>query len=195
MPFREIPADTLPHAPFALLRDGWPLLTAEGEEQTGTMTVNWGGMCYLWNKCLTAVFVRPQRNTYHLLEEASGYSLCFFSPQYHEQMAYCGRASGRDEDKIARCGFTLAYRSGIPYFEEADTVLLCQKLYSQPLDPQCILDPAVFRHYPEGDYHRMYLGEVVCALQREAPAPESDQDLIARTDADALARLRGLRTD
>ena len=53
-----------------------------------------------------------------------------------------------------------------PYFEEADLVLVCKKAYWQDLDPSHFLDPEIEKHYPQKDYHRMYIGEIVEAYKK-----------------------------
>ena len=71
-------------------------------------------------------------------------------------------------DKIKECGFTVAAGAGnAPYFEEADLVLVCRKLYWQDLDETRFTDPAIQKQcYPERDFHRMYIGEIVEVLQK-----------------------------
>ena len=75
--------------------------------------------------------------------------------------------SGRDEDKIAKCGFTLAREDGIPYFEEARLVFLCRKVYAQDMPADCFVDKGILdQWYKEGDHHRMVLGEITKVLAR-----------------------------
>ena len=74
---------------------------------------------------------------------------------------------GRDEDKIAHCGFTVAHQDGVPYFEEAEAVLICKKIYAQDLTGDCALSELVTNQYPTGDYHRMYVGAIQTVLVRD----------------------------
>jgi hypothetical protein len=70
---------------------------------------------------------------------------------------------------VKECGFHVAYAAGdAPYFEEAELVLVCRKLYWQDIDPTHFLDQNVDTNcYPEKDYHRMYIGEIVEAYKNE----------------------------
>lgn len=52
-----------------------------------------------------------------------------------------------------------------PYFEQARLVLICRKLYTHDLDPAAFLDPAISGSYKDGDYHRMFVGEIVKVLE------------------------------
>lgn len=72
-------------------------------------------------------------------------------------------------DKIKECGFTVKTGEGdAPYIAEADLVLVCRKLYWQDMDPSHFVDGQIEQHYPQKDYHRMYIGEIVEALAERA---------------------------
>jgi hypothetical protein len=43
-------------------------------------------------------------------------------------------------------------------------------MYTHDIDPAAFLDGTIERHYPEKDYHRMYVGEVL-GLRVRAPSP------------------------
>ena len=53
---------------------------------------------------------------------------------------------------------------GFVYFAEARLVLTCRKIYFQDIGPERFLDPAIESMYPQKDYHRMYIGEIVTCL-------------------------------
>ena len=44
-------------------------------------------------------------------------------------------------------------------------MLICRKLYTHDLDPAAFLDPAISGSYKDGDYHRMFVGEIVKVLE------------------------------
>jgi flavin reductase (DIM6/NTAB) family NADH-FMN oxidoreductase RutF len=152
--------------PFQMIDKQWMLITAGDESAANTMTASWGGLGILWRKPVSFAFIRPTRYTYGLLEHEEGFSLCFLGEQYREALAYCGKASGREEPKLARCGLTTAWQDGIPYVAESETVLLCKKIYADDLDPARFLDPGAAHHYPEQDYHRLYIAEVTAVLTK-----------------------------
>ena len=47
-------------------------------------------------------------------------------------------------------------------FGESDITLLCKKLYIQDIDPEGFIDTGIDgKCYPDKDYHKMYVGEIV----------------------------------
>ena len=153
---------------FSRIGDQWMLISAGNRERCNTMTASWGGLGVLWSKPVAAAFIRPQRYTYEFVEREDYFTLSFLGENWRKQLALCGSKSGRDMDKIAACGFHTAYAAGnAPYFEEAELVLVCRKLYWQDMDPTHFLDEWIdTKCYPERDYHRMYIGEIVEMLEK-----------------------------
>ena len=153
--------------PFAAIGDQWMLITAGRADKCNTMTASWGGVGVLWGKPVATAYIRPQRYTKQFVDEQEYFTLSFLPESQRANLSYCGRVSGRDEDKIAHCGFTVETAAcGAPYFAEAETVLVCRKLYRQRIDPADFIDGAEDRWYPEKDYHDMYIAEIVEAYQR-----------------------------
>lgn len=168
MALTEILPTAIPGNVFDTIKLGMPLLSAEHDGRVNTMTVNWGQMGYLWNRCVTTVYVRPQRFTLGLMEQAGGYSLSFLDrSKYAAEILYCGQHSGRAGDKLAHCGLTVERHGEIPYLEQAGLVLICRKLYAGVLSGEQFLDPAIVGEaYPAKDFHKMYIGEIITALQK-----------------------------
>ena len=98
------------------------------------------------------------------------YSLAFFGAGYRDALSFCGTKSGRDFDKWKETGLTPAFDLA-PYPEQANTVLICRKLYRQDMTPESFLDAEVRdKNYPGKDYHRVFVGEIVKLLIREVIA-------------------------
>ena len=77
-------------------------------------------------------------------------------------MGYLGSHSGKNEDKIQATGLTPVFSDGTTYFEEADLVFICRKLYQAPLLEKGYMDKELIDfNYPERDFHEMYVGEIV----------------------------------
>ena len=76
--------------------------------------------------------------------------------------------SGRDEDKIAKVGYTVKDFDGAPAFEEARLVLVCRSLYAQQLDPTCFLpgNTCDADCYPLKDYHTVYVAEIEAVYEK-----------------------------
>ena len=80
---------------------------------------------------------------------------------------YCGTHSGRDEDKISKCGLTTLFtKKETPYFQQASLVLECKKIYFQDIQAENFLLPEIEENYPEKDYHRIYFGEILRVIKR-----------------------------
>lgn len=153
---------------FSMIGDQWMLISAGTKEKLNTMTASWGGLGVLWNRNVATVYIRPQRFTLEFVEKEDYFTLSFFGEAYRKQLALCGAKSGRDIDKVKACGFTVASGAGnAPYFEEAELVLVCRKLYEQKIDPECFADKTLDGDiYPEKDYHHMFIGEIVEAWKK-----------------------------
>lgn len=152
---------------FKLIADDWMLVTAGTPESFNTMTASWGTLGELWNRKIAVCFVRPSRHTYQFMEREDIFSLSFFDEQYRDALNFCGTKSGRDVDKMAHTGLIpVASNHGTVYFEQARLVLVCRKLYIHDIDPGRFLDPKIEKQYPQKDYHRMYVGEILETLIR-----------------------------
>ena len=165
--FEKIDPKALDQNVFSLIGDQWMLITAGTKDQCNTMTASWGGLGVLWGKPVATVYIRPQRYTLEFVEREDTFTLCFFGEEYRKALALCGSKSGRDVDKVKECGFTVATAEGAPYFEEADLVLVCKKSYWQDMDPTHFLDGEIdSKWYPEKDYHRIFIGEILGVLRK-----------------------------
>ena len=166
---QRIDPTTIHDNPFTLIGGQWALLSAGDRESYNTMTVGWAGLGVLWSKKVAMAYVRPQRYTWQFTEKQDYFTLTFFAPgEQREALSLCGTKSGRDMDKFAAAGLTPAFADcGAPYAAEGELILVCRKLYAQNMEEDCFLDQAVMEKcYPEKDYHRMYVGEIVEAYRR-----------------------------
>ena len=146
----------------SMFDDTWCLITAGNKDSYNTMTASWGAMGELWNKDVCFIFIRPQRYTLEFTEREEFFTLSFFGDEYKKALTFCGRNSGRDCDKAKETGLTPVEIDGSMSFEESETVIVCKKLFYQDIDPEGFIDKAIDGVcYPEKDYHRMYVGEVV----------------------------------
>ncbi len=167
MAFREISVEELRENPFTLINKDWMLITAGDETRHNTMTASWGGVGELWGKYVSTIYVRPQRYTLEFVEREGYYSLCFFGPEYRQALNLCGTKSGRDVDKDKEAGLTPCFDQAAPYYQEARLVFLCRKLYGQDLEAGCFVDKETLEgSYPQGDLHKMFIGEIVKVLQK-----------------------------
>ena len=165
--FKRVDPKSLDFNVFSAIGDRWMLITAGTAERCNTMTASWGGLGVLWGKNVATAYIRPQRYTYEFVEREDYFTLSFFGEAYRSQLALCGAKSGREVDKVKECGFAVATAEGAPYFEEADLVLVCKKTYWQDMDPTHFLDREIdSKWYPEKDYHRIFIGEILEVLRK-----------------------------
>lgn len=165
--FREVDIHTLGMNPFEAIGNQWMLITAGNEESLNTMTASWGGLGVIWNMDCATCYIRPQRYTLEFVEREDYFTLTFFGEEYRKALALCGRVSGRDCDKIAQAGLTPVFGEDAPYFDEAQLVLVCRKIYRGNIEPQGILCEEGHAQYPNNDHHIVYMGQIVKCLVRE----------------------------
>lgn len=165
--FQAVLPEEMQENPFRLIGKDWMLVTAGTLDSFNTMTASWGGVGVLWNKNVCFVFIRPSRYTYEFIEQQDLLSLSFFSEDYRDALKICGSKSGRDVDKVNLCGLSpMLSASGAVAFEEARLVLSCKKLYACDLSEACCLDPSLLQNYQSGDFHRMYVCEILSVEQK-----------------------------
>ena len=171
---KEINAYDLKINPMHAIAKEWMLITA-GDDKSGynTMTASWGHMGSIWGSgggMPTAIcYVRPQRYTRQFIDREPLYTLSFLPvDQYRKALSYLGSRSGRDEDKISNAGLHPVFADGYTYFEEANLVLVCRKVYQTPIFESGFVDAKVLNDaYPDRDFHDMYIGEIVKVLVSE----------------------------
>ena len=169
--FKTIKPASIPDNPFKIIGQDWMLITAgqgENHKTFNTMTAAWGSLGILWHKPVSFCFIRPSRYTYEFMEKNKHYTLSFFDHAYKKALNVCGTLSGRDVDKVTKAGLTpFEIQPHAVTFGEARLVLVCKKLYFQDLAPGHFLDPGIETHYPQKDYHRMYVGEITAVYEKK----------------------------
>lgn len=174
---KEISVEELNENPFKLIGKDWMLITAEKAERTNMMTASWGGLGLLWGKNVATVYIRRSRFTKTFIDDGNYFSLCVLGEENRKALAYCGKVSGRDEDKVAGSGLSVEMaeidcdgeKVSIPYFKESRLVLLCKKLYCQEMNAESFTEkgknlPDQF--YADGDWHVTYVAEIVKVLKK-----------------------------
>lgn len=165
--FRDVSPSSRPDNVFKLMDRDWMLVTAGTMESFNMLTASWGGLGILWEREVAMCFIRPVRHTFKFMERHEMFTLTFFGEEHRAALKLCGKMSGRDVDKAKEAGLTpVKGRNGGIYFAEARLVFECRKIYWQDVDPARFLEPKLNIFYPEKDYHRMYVGEIVSCLAR-----------------------------
>ena len=168
MAHRIISVEDLLLNPFNLIGKDWMLISSGSKDSFNMMTAGWGSLGILWGKKVIFCFIRPTRYTYKFVNENDLFTVSFFSSEYREALNICGRYSGRDVDKVKLSGLIPVeddeYRT--VYYDQARLVFICKKIYYQDINPDNFLDESIHNNYPMKDYHRMFVGEIVKALEK-----------------------------
>ena len=168
--FYEISAEQFSCSPFELIGKDWLLICAPDKQKpcgANAMTASWGGLGVIWSKNVATIYVRPQRHTFSLIESCDEVSLCFPSEKYRDALRLCGTRSGRDMDKISQSGLSVAHDGETPFIEQSEVVLICKKAYSDFIKEECFNDTSHLSHYPQKDYHKLYILEIKKILVKE----------------------------
>lgn len=152
--------------PFSTIGKEW-MLVSSGSSQNypdyNTMTASWGGFGYVWEKPVAHIYVRPQRHTYKFSEKGDIISLSFFGNENKKALGYCGKVSGKNEDKAKNAGLNaVLLEPNLIGFDEANLVLKCRKIYVSYFDEKNFIDTSIPEMwYSNKDFHRVYICEIL----------------------------------
>lgn len=164
--FKVISPERLHKNPFQLIGKDWMAVTAGSEEKVNSMTASWGGLGVMYGKNVAYIVIRPHRYTKEFIDREETFSLNFFDKEYKKTLNYLGTVSGRTEDKIAKSELSVIRYKDTPYFDEANLVFICKKLFVQSLNTDGLVeDKLKTTWYPTGDNHTLYIAEIIDVLQ------------------------------
>lgn len=169
MKLRPVDLTSLTPEIFRVFEQQPPLLTAGDKSGCNTMTIGWCQLGTLWHLPVCTVYVRPERYTYRFMEEQDYFTVSVLPAGEKRTVKVCGTQSGRDIDKVKECGLTLCYGAGdAPFFDEAELVLVCKKIFVQDMTPDCVVDGInILPYYNKTNgWHRIYTGQVVEAYMK-----------------------------
>jgi flavin reductase (DIM6/NTAB) family NADH-FMN oxidoreductase RutF len=159
--FKTISTEELQKNPFHLIGKEWMLIAASKGDKTNAMTASWGGVGIMWNKPVAYIAIRQTRYTKEFVDASDKLSLNFFGEKFRKELAYFGKVSGRDEDKIAKTGMKVSVNDGAPVFDDAETVLVCRKLFAQRYDENSFVDKSLLdTYYGKESQHTFYIVEI-----------------------------------
>lgn len=157
----QVQAELLPR-----LINEWALLTAGEDDRYNAMTIAWGSLGDMWWVPVADVYVKPSRYTKGFMDESDWFTVSFYGLEHKCDLQVMGSLSGRDGDKVAKTSLTpLVLEHGVT-FEEADTTLICKKLYAQALDEGVLPREVLDQYYDDHDVHVHYVGQIVKVVTR-----------------------------
>lgn len=154
-----------------LSKDGLLLVTRGKNGKPNAMAIGWCAIGVIWGRPMCLVLVRPSRYTYKLLEESDDFTVNVLPPDMAETLAFCGTESGRDLDKFAEQPITPDESKTVqaPVIAESVIAYECKVVHKNDVIPAEIAEAIIGEFYPEGDFHRVYFGEIL-NVQAEAEA-------------------------
>ncbi len=159
--FQKVSVYDLNQNVFQEIGKNWTLISAKDSEgKVNTMTASWGSMGLLWGKETVTVYIRQSRYTKEFVDAQEYFTLSLFDG-YKKELGVLGSKSGRDGDKITEVGFHTVLVDGQPSFEESKCVFICRKMYQDDIKLEDMPKEEKDRWYGDGDYHTMYIGEIV----------------------------------
>jgi flavin reductase (DIM6/NTAB) family NADH-FMN oxidoreductase RutF len=144
------------------------LLITTGEKGN-PMTIGWGMVGLIWGRPVFTILVRPSRYSFQLLETLPEFVVNVPTPEMRRAVAVCGSKSGRDIDKIAECGLSLAESEHVrvPHIQECPVQYECRLIHKTNVVNGDLATEIVEGSYPEGDFHRIYHGQILGVYRNE----------------------------
>lgn len=139
------------------------LCTIDKNEKPNLMAIGWGNIGIIWGKPIFSILLRPSRYTYSLIEETGEFTINIVDDEYKEIVTYCGSISGRQEDKFQNTGLNMLKSKyvKVPIIKESIINFECKVIAKIDLMPEFINEKIRKQVYKSGDYHRIYLGEIL----------------------------------
>lgn len=124
--------------PAALVSCGTP-------EKPNVLTIAWTGIVCT-HPPITYISVRPERYSYGLIKNSGEFVINLTTSAMCKEFDFCGVRSGRDIDKLEKCGFHAvpAREVSAPIIKECPVSLECRIIEEKPLGT-----------------HTMFLAEIV----------------------------------
>ncbi len=109
----------------------WIVGTYDENGKPNVMAAAWAGVCCSKPPCIT-VSLRKATYSYGCLMHSKAYTINILSEDQLVEADYFGIASGRDEDKFAKSGFTPVKSELVnaPYIKEAPLILECKIIHT-----------------------------------------------------------------
>lgn len=137
-------------------------LTA-GSDKPNVMTVSWGMVGFMWRKQIVVVPVRESRYTKEFLDSEGEFTLSVPYDKMQKELAFCGTKSGREVDKFEALGLQKIKSDKVNtcMVGGCDVYFECKVLAKLPLSEDMLPDEVKEIAYKTGDYHVLYIGEVL----------------------------------
>jgi flavin reductase (DIM6/NTAB) family NADH-FMN oxidoreductase RutF len=142
---------------------GLLLASTDAKGNPNAMTIGWGTIGIIWAKPIFVVLVRPSRYTYDLIEITNDFTVNVPTPKLADKISYFGTVSGRNQNKFKAKGLTVRPGKKVksPIIEECVINYECRVVHKNDVIPDRLADEIRHRAYRQGDFHRIYFGEIL----------------------------------
>ncbi len=127
------------------------------------LTVAWGNLGCLWSKEIATVFVKPTRYSFEFANLSDYFTIMWFDELKDDVNKVFGFMSGRDVNKEELCNLTPFEIDNAVGYKEASLIVVCKKIYQNPINKNNILSEEVLNKplYKDGLFHHEYFGEII----------------------------------
>ena len=143
-------------------------LTVKNGDEVNTMTIGWGSLSQYWGMEVFIAPVRASRHTFKMLQNTDEFTVSVpLNNEKDDALKLAGSISGKDGNKIEKCGLTLKAAKEIetPVIDGCSIYYECKILSYMDLKND-ELDSAVSeKWYQNKDLHRLYFAKIVRAYK------------------------------
>ncbi len=144
-----------------LAHGGLLLASTRSDGKSNVMTIGWATIGVLWGLPVLVTLVRPSRYTYQFIEDSQVFTVNVPAPEMKKYVALCGSKSGRDVDKLAQVATSTGQTVNCVTIDDCPLVYECRVAHWNDIQPDALLPDVHRRAYPNGDFHRLYYGQIM----------------------------------
>jgi flavin reductase (DIM6/NTAB) family NADH-FMN oxidoreductase RutF len=182
VPYTDCFALTMQH----MREEGLLLATSGADGKPNVMTIGWGTMGVVWSRPVMIVMVRHSRHTYSRMEQVSDFTVNVLPRELAAAAGLCGSVSGREHDKFQEAHLTPIPSREVrsPIIQECVVHYECRTVHRVDMAPDALVQSIHEQFYKNGDFHRIYFGEIV--------AVSADEGALERLKVEGKASLMSL---
>ncbi|UCE62232.1 MAG: flavin reductase family protein [Phycisphaerales bacterium] len=143
--------------------EGILIASLDAAGRLNPMTIGWGVFGWIWNRPIFTILVRPSRYTYDCIEATGDFTVNVQPADRRDIVDFCGTISGRDHDKMSELELTSLPSTHIssPGIAECPIIFECNVVHLTDVVPPELPESIKSEYYPQGDFHRIYFGQVL----------------------------------
>ena len=152
--------------------DGLLLVSTGTDGKPNVMTIGWGTIGSIWARPIFVVLVRHSRHTYNQMEQVSDFTVNVPPRELAAAASLCGTVSGREHNKFQEAQLTPIPSREVrsPVIKECVVHYECRTVNRVDMAPDAVVESVRQQCYKNGDFHRIYFGEIVAAYANEDAA-------------------------